>query len=709
MSTEQPDIAKNKETAAKEKDAPKASPQADKSASKEADAKKGGQGTDSKTVQYNKDITVKVSDPIPHMDRGPVKAYKAIGQRNAPSNLVAFVCEKHLLPRWQAGTHYSAIMNSHIPRLVASGVMPWPVDGGTRYVFIYENNWQTPLFRTKGKLALGMKSDHVMEEFVKPMVAVLHDFQSKGFVHGGIRLDNFFQGKTENLRDMILGESLTTPCSYMQPVLYEPIDRAMADPIARGMGTFADDLYSFGVVLTILLRQHDPMEGKSDEEIIHEKIEKGSYVALTGKDRFTGEILELLRGVLHDDRAARWKIDDVIQWMDGTRLSPKQVMKRKKASRALNVGGQRFFRPEILAFYSQDHGNQIMQVVEDKKLEQWVERSLEDKDAMERMEMAIETAKDFGEGEAYQNSLLSRLAIALDPSGPIRYRGLSFRPDGFVTALAEAFVLEKDLNPFREIIQQNIVMFWLNAQVDNNVDFGSIATRFESCRINLKNDHVGFGLELCLYFLSSEAPCMSKVIPNYFARSADEFALAIEDNLGKNSRESLLLDRHSVAFLTSRDSKSVDSYLIELNSYEEMKKLIGNLGTFTLIQDRHKLPPLPHTTAHFVKLMSPIMARFHDAELRERLNNLFNKIKNSGDLARLKAALENPEMIEDDFQAFLKAMQHYNELKEDKSKLQKKLGSKEKMGRGTGQNLSAILSALIGGILILGIMFYKLS
>mgnify|MGYP001170473283 CR=1 FL=1 len=717
MSSEQPDTLKTKpdESAPTDSNASnatseKAEDQNKAATSKDAgEEKKSSKNKHSNVAPYNKHIEVLINSPLPHLDRGPVKAYKAKGQNNVPSNLVAFICERHLVPRWQAAPHYKSIMNANIARLVTSGLMPWPVDNGQRYAFIYENNWSQPAFQVTNKAAFGMKAELLLDEFIKPVIAVLHDFQEKGFVHGGIRLDNFFFGKTNQLRDIVLGESLCTPCSYMQPVLYEPIDRAMAAPIGRGLGTFADDLYSFGVVLTVLLRKTDPLEGMSDEQVIQEKIEKGSYGALTGKDRFTGEILELLRGILHDDRSARWTIDDVLNWLDGTRLSPKQSIKRKKASRALNVGSKRFVGPELAAFYSQDHGSQMLQLIEDNKLEQWVERSLEDKDTGERLELAMRTSKEFGEGELYQNGLLSRVSIALDPSAPIRYRGLKFRPDGFGTALAEAFVLEKDLNPFKEVIQQNIIMFWLNSQTDNFIDFGSIATRFESCRTFLKNTHNGFGLERCLYFLSSEVPCLSSLINNYFVMNAEEYALAVNDALGKNARDKLILDRHSIAFLASRDSKTLDSYLIELNSQDKMSQILGNLNTFHMIQDRYKLPPLPHITSHIVKLMGPIVDRFHDMKLQENMNGFFDKVKNTGDITRLKSVLHEVNIVEQDLQAFLGAMQNYAMLTRDKKMLQKKLDKKEKLGQSTGRNFAAILSACVGGAIILGVVFYKFS
>jgi hypothetical protein len=148
---------------------------------------------------------------------------------------------------------------------------------------------------------------------------------------------------------VILGDLIATPPSFAQPALFEPIERAQCAPLGRGLGTFEDDLYSLGVTLTVLLRTRDPMEGLSDEGIIREKVEQGSYAALTGRERFTGAILELLRGLLYDDRAQRWTLDDVVSWLDGQRLSPKQSSKKLKAARQIQFHGERYNRPSLLA------------------------------------------------------------------------------------------------------------------------------------------------------------------------------------------------------------------------------------------------------------------------------------------------------------------------------------------------------------------------
>src|SRR5690606_15471921 len=124
---------------------------------------------------------------------------------------------------------------------------------------------------------LGMKPDAVLNAVIRPVINTLADMRDKDIVHGNIRPANIFDGGNRHLERAILGECLSLPSGYNQPVLYETIDRALTSPAGRGTGTHQDDLYSLGVTIAVLMRHFDPMEGLSDDEIIERKMEEGSY------------------------------------------------------------------------------------------------------------------------------------------------------------------------------------------------------------------------------------------------------------------------------------------------------------------------------------------------------------------------------------------------------------------------------------------------
>ncbi len=344
----------------------------------------------SKDIQFGKDITVHFDKPLPEFDKGTIRAFSATGANKIAQNLVAFICDKTLTPRLSEITKYQKLSAQGVVKLVRSGVVFYPKAEAERYCFVYENTLGKALLSLDEKSPkLGLKHDDVILNIAKPFIQTLINMRNMDIIHGEIWPGNMFYQGAEKSERIMLGECLTAPASKNLPKLYEPVERALADPIARGTGSLADDLYSFGVTLAVIMRSHDPMQGKTDKEIIEHKIEKGSYATLLSKDRLSGATLELLRGLLYDDAEQRWDLDDLDAWLDGRRLSPKQSPKRVKATRPLILNENKYIRPELLAIDMTDHTDEMKRIIEAGDLTLWIDRAIEDKTIKVRVEQIL--------------------------------------------------------------------------------------------------------------------------------------------------------------------------------------------------------------------------------------------------------------------------------------------------------------------------------
>ncbi len=654
----------------------------------------------------NDELEIMVDKRLKHLDRGPVKAYAARAKGEAHEGYFALICEKSLTPRAMMAGKFAMIITPNLVKLIASGVIFWPPGNEQRYVFIYENTLGKPLMTDVAQGGLGWKPDLVMKSFIKPMVNVLQDLRDADMIHANINPMNIFESGADGALDrVVLGECLTMPPGYHQPSVFEPVERAQTDRIAKGPGTFEDDLYAFGVTLTFLLRHRDPLAGLDEEEVIRQKIELGSYAALTGKDRFTGAVLELLRGLLYDDRAQRWTLDEILSWLEGQRLSPKQSSKKQKASRPVHFNNERYYRPVLLAMDLNKDQAAAVQMIDDGDLEQWVSRSLEDKLTGGRLEEAVEAAQEYGRGPGYWDRLLTRVSVALDPAAPIRFKELAVHPEGVPYALAESFIAQKDLAPFVEIINQQLVMFWLGAQQDARVDVGSLISKFDSCRAFLRQQTVGYGMERCLYFLNPACHCISERLQGHYVRNPEDMVRALEKISQQPKRPDLFIDRHIAAFLSVKDRRMIDPFFVELGADEYHKKVLGNLKVMATIQKRSRLEPFPGLAQWAADILGPVYERYHDRELRENLRKKMDKLTAAGDLGKMVTVLDNPDVRQRDFLNFKKAMQEYRELNEEDADLKRKLENPETFGRETGQEVAAIISGLLAGTVILAFAF----
>jgi hypothetical protein len=471
----------------------------------------------------------------------------------------------------------------------------------------------------------------------------------------------------------------------------------------------ASDIYALGVSLAMLVRTRDPMEGMSVDEVIRHRLEIGSLAAYTGKDRISGNLVELLRGLLNDDPATRWTVKEIMAWSDGQHISPKQGYKKTKAARPLTYEGNRYFRPQLLAMDLGKNQAEASQLVETKALEQWISRSLEDSSVQKRLEEAAEKAEEQGHGPGYWDRLLGMVSMALDPEAPIRFRGLNFFPAGLGSCLTNAMVMKTDIQPYIDLINQQIISFWVNVQSEHKEDVGTVLTQTENCRAFLRQGNIAYGIERCLYFLNPDCHCLSEKLRGFYVRSPEGLMRAFERISTQPNRPELFFDRHSVAFLSVKDRKDVDGFLIELNSSEPHKKILGNIKTLATIQQRSRMERLPGLCKWVSDILDPVYARFHDRELRTKLKKKVAGLIEAGDVSKIVGLVTNPQTLAYDIDGYNQARQEYYDLTQEQALLEKKMANPSMFGRGIGREVAAFVSCVLSGLAIMFFIFTFLS
>ena len=680
-----------------------------KAEAKPAPANSAGKPGKNQPAQFGNEITILPDKPLKEFDVGEVKAYEAIGRGNAPERLFALVCETHISPRVNIITNYNKIINPSLVRLVSQGVVFWPPEQRQRYVLIYENNLGAPIVPKDVGVGYGWDQDMVLNSVLKPIFGVLQDLRDKEVVHGGVRPTNIYNGGSNTLDRIILGDSLAVPPWSNMPVIYLPVEKALADPMARGRGTIGDDLYAFGVTLAVLLRASDPLEGMTDEQIIAAKLKNGSYQTLTGKDRFTGAILELLRGLLYDDPHQRWTIDEVQAWLDGRRLSPKQAPKKAKASRPLEFMGKKYIYPEVLAMDLPKSTTESAHIVENDDLHQWVQRAVENKMLLEAIDKAQAQAAEHGKGGAYQQRLVTRVCMALHPGSPIRYKGISVIPEGIGFGLTHAYIKKEDVQSYVEVFTQQFIMQWIDMERSGFIDSSVLISRFDSCRAFVRQSGVGFGLERCLYFLNPCVPCLSEKLQNYYVSTPEDIMFAFEDLSKSKDRPHMFFDRHIIAFLSIKDRKNIDPYTFELGDDAEYRRVLGELKTLATIQKRSRMDKFPGIAGWISENLGPVYERIHDRKLRKKLKERVDKLHPKGDLTKIAAIFDEAEMYSGDSGQFFRAIHEFVKLKNEKSQLKYDLKHSGTFGFDTGRQAAAILSCVLATIVILASTFMALG
>lgn len=675
----------------------------DKSSSTKTSPVQTSTGKDNIAV-FQGQYYVDLNRELPEFSTEEVKAYSTGTSRAKPEGFFTLICNPRYTSRTNVVKHYQQFANESLAKLATYGRLIFP-DGTARYCYVYQDNLIKRAYQTNDDLALGWKTEHILEKLLIPIVMALKNLQSRDVVHGNIRATNLYTGGSKKIDKFKLGDCLSAPASFNQPTVYEPIERAMADPIGRGEGTIKDDLYSLGVLLAQHVRNFDPLRGKTGDEIIASKVVHGSYSALIGSsDRVSSGITDLIRGLLTDVEKNRWSLDEVMEWLDGRRQNIKQNVKTKKSARSIHFDGTDFFYARTLAYRLMKKPQDAVHLIESNELHHWIERSLSNKEMLERIESATQSASEGGVGVGYWDKLLPRISVALDPYAPIRFRNLSLHMNSIGNVMVDSYVQKKGMNNFIELFSNGIIHYWITVCADLNMDVSGELKQFETVRSFFRHKNIVSGIERCLYFLNPSIHCLSPLVADYFATDPKEYlmALEVEAERANGNYPEKIIDQQAACFLISRDARLIEPYIYDLSSDEKFRYIIANLKILSAIQKYYDAPAIPHLTAWFCNILDPLIMRYHDNEIHDKIKKDILKKRDGGSLEDIVAIIDNPQKIKKDQIAYRQALIQYRQLNNELTTLKQKLNKPKFFAERTGREWAATISGVISTLIILG-------
>ncbi len=652
------------------------------------------------------DFDVFFDHPLPRFAPSNVHVYHAKSSRGHPC--LAYICDRTTVPRLNISEKYTALQSTHIPRLVGRGIITSP-EGVERYGFIYENTFGNPIIPNTGEPeAYGWRPDTVLNIVIKPLVSLLQEIHNADMVHGNIRASNLFDGGTTPLQRIIVGDCLSGTYLSSQPELYLPPPLAIAQPMGRGLGAASDDLYALGVTCAVLLRTQDPFFGKSKEELLMSKIDLGTFSTLIENERVPSNLLELLRGLLYDDPETRWTIADILEWADGKRVGHRQGSKRLKGSRHIILGTEKILLPSLLAHHAARNVSGAMKLIESGDIKQWIRRSVSDARLETRYDEAVESGHEHVAHPNGPERTVARLCAAMEPQFPILYEKLALFPDSFGLVLGDLIVHDQNVKPIVELMNDQIVPFWMNMQYELPADFNMIINKFEQCQQFIKQRLIGYGIERCLYFLAPDIHCLSPALQNFYVHTSEQMIHALDIISETKSRPERLLDRHMIAFLSMRERHVIERYLPELGANEPYRTATGVISVLSAIQLTSHKTPLPGLSKWVTEIAEPLYARFHDRDIQKSIRKKVEDLKESGSIIKIADTLFDQDRIRRDQNEFRHAMNEYYNLSIQKIQMTEALKTQGRFGVQAGRDLAALLAGLLMSLSAAGFVLMHL-
>jgi hypothetical protein len=644
-------------------------------------------------------IEIFPSMPLPDLNSPGGSAYAARFKSDAASNLYAIICPSGLPPRIDTVAPMRTIDNPGVLRLIDGGVVPWGADGARAYALVYQRPLVPRMVTSLDEVRQPLSEDSINHNFVTPIIGALGALSNAGVVHNSIRPTNIFW-RLGNASPPQIGEGLSVPAGMGQPVLFEPIERALAMPMGRGTGIYADDCYAFGVTLAFLVMGRNPFQGMEDAAIIHAKMERGSFSAIIGNHRLSPSHIEILRGLLADDARQRWTAADLEQWLNGRRMTPKSSDAGRRASRHFDFMGGEYWQAAPLAAALSKHVGEATKIIENETLNKWLRRAMNDEDRASDIEAVIRAFKQSGKTASYEDQLVARVCIALDHAAPIRYRGLSVMPGGIASLLAESAVSGNHIQILSEIISSQLVGLWIQMQKEARAEYVTMAQLFERMKGQIEKTSFGNGFERALYEANPGLPCLSPMLRSQYVTTPKILLAALERVAASSNHPREPLDRHIAAFLIVRDRHRESTFDGMSMPEGSAKRNLAPLTLLSELQYRHGPEHAPQLAAWLAPAVEPLVRRFFSKTLRESMKKAIKEAVAAGNLVVLLRLVDDTRRIERDRQDFAAARLLYNNINQEIAALETKLNDRDSVVRGSGKPMAATISSFLAIVLI---------
>lgn len=600
--------------------------------------------------------------PLPAYGSKTAMAYLATMRSDPNRPLMALLCDPHLPPRIDMLDALRAFGLQGMLKTVDWGLVDWPGEQGRRFVVVMDRPAGNRVMASIEASQAPMNEDEITSGLLQPLLSTLKDFTSRGIAHRGIRPDNLFYTDAGR-RTMVLGEGVTAPPGYDQPLVFETIESAMAHPTARGMGGSPNDLYALGVTTLFLMLGRNPAGSMSPADMLATKIEIGTYATLAGQYRLPLGMTEALRGMLSDDPKERWTVNDLDMWLSGRRLSPKQPKLAQRASRPFVFENVEYFNVRSLAHGFALHYESAAAVVRSKNLDSWLRRSLGSEPLAEQLQNAVNSTATHVTGRGAEDRLVSRAIMALDPMAPIRYRGFGVALDGIGSALAAAMEDRERRQLVAEVISSRLAIHWIATQAKPKPEEVREVQLLEKLPSLMDGVGIGYGVERCLYELNPLLHCMSPMCDRVHASDILQMLPAMELAAQRPDRQEAPLDRHIAAFITARARRTNEELLRALGAPDMAQRNIAILRMYAAIQEQMETPLMvPHLATWIAGLLQPVVDGYHQRRRRGRIAEKVSKAAKEGQLGHLLQALDDLPEQQADMNGFNRAAAEYREI-----------------------------------------------
>lgn len=642
------------------------------------------QKLDSPKALLKERFEIDFAHPLTWLDNNGGKAFAVTDRIDSSRRLFALICCGETPPRLSILPYLKSLENSSLMKLVEYGVVLYSLDGTQKMALIYEEPLGGRVFEN-GECFISLKdSPDKFRSLALSFMAVIDAFKNMNITHRSIRTDNLYF-RDINKNEIIIGDCAASFPAYFQPPAFESIESLYADRFARGNGSDKNDIYSAAMTLACMVLGHDIFQNISAPEILRQKIKKGSLALVNSIEKIPAAFNNMLRGLLNDMPALRWNYSQLFSFLEGKQVSYGPTSAAERPKRALNINGEKVYMPHDVVYMLHSNINEAYELILNGKITDWVKNGLENETLANKIDTIVKQEKS---SAGNKNLTVAKICILIDPMLPIRFRDITFFPDGIAKAAFLALRNKKNLKPFFEIFDSDIIKLWYNEQ-----EFLRSPGNITEFRVYILRQEIGYGIERIIYDFDNDLPCISPLLGDEIVVAAPQLLPALNTAFKKDFISSAPYDRLIVAFLRCKLGKKIDSLVADLNSQRDENKAAAILHLYAMLQNKFGPADLPNISRWLINFCKPLVRIYHNKRYQRYLEKELLK-SNSGKLYELVELLENERALERDRIEYASVLNEANSLLMEKNKIENAGPKLEEEARSSALKFVSFLSVL---------------
>lgn len=580
----------------------------------------------------------------------------------------------------------------------------WPSDGpnSKSVVLFYRRPLGPPIMKTLKDTFRPWTEEQVINHFLSPMIEVLTELNHEKKIHRAIRPTNLFYDHPTRQDSILLGECLSVPYGYDQGIIFEPLIYAQTDPIGRGPSSISNDIFALGATAAFLLSGGNPCRNMTPQQLMEARIEEGTFLTYCPKMKGNSPLSEVLKGLLTDVEEARWTLKDLGNWFaNGTHpshITPPQPVKRARRPFSFNNRND-IFTTALLAQEIRQNPSLGLDLIGKTELTMWVKNSLADTQRIHK----FEDLKAIIPKNAIASERLLGILQVLDPGSPFYWQGRSSMGQGLGMYFAKAIYDNDRVDSFSTLLASPVLYYYMaDATVVNENHSDELlegeepVDKFQIIKALLGHKEIGGGPERCAYFMCSNLPCLSPTIKSFNCLKITDVLYALDQIGSQSHRPEFPLDKHTIAFILTREKNLQQRLFLGLDSKSSRKRLVSMFKLLAELQHRHRISKLPGLCKWFMDLSEPVINSYRNLKWREHLNKKLLETTNSGNLMMMIRLLDNRKAVEGDYYGLQEALKEVHYLENAVKGIIATLSQPKHYGERVGQLNAMFLSSLLG-------------